>query len=143
MRRICTIPDTTHTVRINAIRETAHPLTGATTDYDPLMNLVGNARFVLLGEASHGTHEFYRARAEITQRLIRDKGFTAVAVEADWPDAYRVNCYVHGAGQDASANEALGAFRRFPTWMWRNADVLDFVGWMREHNDQAPPSAKA
>src|SRR5881398_2449699 len=124
MRRICAMSDTTPTVLIDAARETAHPLTGATTDYDPLMQLVGDARFVLLGEASHGTHEFYRARAEITKRLIREKGFSAVAVEADWPDAYRVSCYVRGAGQDGSANEALGDFKRFPTWMWRNADVL-------------------
>ncbi len=70
-----------------------HPLTGAAEDYDPLLALVGNARFVLLGEASHGTHEFYRERAQITKRLIQEKGFTAVAVEADWPDAYRVNRY--------------------------------------------------
>jgi len=83
--------DTTRTVLINAVRETAHPLTGATTDYDPLMQLIGGARFVLLGEATHGTHEFYWARAEITKRLITEKGFVAVAVEADWPDAYRVN----------------------------------------------------
>jgi erythromycin esterase-like protein len=125
---------------LDSVRQAAYPLTGAATDYDALLDLVGDARFVLLGEASHGTHEFYRIRAEITKRLIRDKGFTAVAVEADWPDAYRVNCYVRGAGQDASTHEALGDFRRFPTWMWRNADVLDFVGWLREHNDRAGPS---
>ena len=69
----------------------ARPLTGAADDYDPLLELIGDARFVLLGEASHGTHEFYRERAQITKRLIREKGFNAVAVEADWPDAYRVN----------------------------------------------------
>src|SRR5919205_993264 len=91
------------------------PLTGAAADHDPLLERVGEARFVLLGEASHGTHEFYRARAQITKRLIQEKGFTAVAVEADWPDAYRVNCYVRGAGQDTTADEALGGFRRFPT----------------------------
>src|SRR4051812_17622784 len=127
---------------LDTVRQAAHPLTGAAADYDPLLHLVSDARFVLLGEASHGTHEFYRARAEITRRLIREKGFTAVAVEADWPDAYRVNCYARGAGQDGSANEALGDFKRFPTWMWRNADVLDFIGWLREHNDHAPPDAK-
>jgi erythromycin esterase-like protein len=119
----------------NAIREAAHPLTGASTDYDPLMRLVDDARFVLLGEASHGTHEFYRERAQITKRLIKEKGFTAVAVEADWPDAYRVNRYVRGRGGDAEAVDALSGFKRFPTWMWRNADVLDFVGWLRAHND--------
>lgn len=128
---------------LDTVRQAAHPLTGAATDYDALLELVGDARFVLLGEASHGTHEFYRARAEITQRLVREKGFGAVAVEADWPDAYRVNCFVRGAGQDGSANEALGDFKRFPTWMWRNADVLDFVGWLREHNDRTRADAKA
>ncbi len=81
-------------------------------------------RIVLLGEASHGTHEFYRERARITKRLIGEKGFTAVAIEGDWPDAYRVNRYVSVAiGTDADAEEALRGFRRFPTWMWRNADV--------------------
>src|SRR5215216_3207740 len=79
-----------------AVREAAHPLTGMATDFDPLLEMIGDARFVLLGEASHGTHEFYRARARITERLIAEKGFNAVAVEADWPDAYRVNCYVRG-----------------------------------------------
>ena len=101
----------------------------------PLIDLVGDARFVLLGEASHGTHEFYRERAQITKRLILEKGFTAVAVEADWPDAYRANCYVRGASDDANAREALGDFRRFPTWMWRNTDVVDFIEWLRAHND--------
>jgi erythromycin esterase-like protein len=119
----------------NAVREAAHPLKGASMDYDPLMRLVGDARFVLLGEASHGTHEFYRERAQITKRLIQEKGFTAVAVEADWPDAYRVNRYVRGRGGDAEAVDAFVGFKRFPTWMWRNADVLDFTGWLRAHND--------
>ena len=117
------------------------PLVGAADDYDPLLELIGDARFVLLGEATHGTHEFYRERAQITKRLIREKGFTAVAVEADWPDAYRVNRYVRGRGDDAEAIDALAGFRRFPAWMWRNADVLDFVGWLRAHNDSARPGA--
>jgi erythromycin esterase-like protein len=120
---------------LTAVQHDAHPLSGAVDDYDRLLALVGDARFVLIGEASHGTHEFYRTRAEITQRLIQDKGFSAVAVEADWPDAYRVNRYVRGVGDDPTANESLADFRRFPTWMWRNADVLDFVGWLRDHND--------
>jgi erythromycin esterase-like protein len=118
-----------------AVRRAAQPLTGALTDYDALVESAGACRFVLIGEASHGTHEFYRERAVITKRLIVEKGFTAVAVEADWPDAYRVNHWVRGAGPDADAAEALGGFRRFPTWMWRNADVLDFVGWLRSHNE--------
>src|SRR5438105_2013803 len=112
MRRICAMPDTTRTVLINTVREAAHPLTGATPDYDPLMQLIGDARFVLLGEATHGTHEFYWARAEITKRLITEKSFVAVAVEADWPDAYRVNRYVRGINDDTTARDALAGFKR-------------------------------
>ena len=118
-----------------ALRELARPLAGTPSDFDPVVAAAGVARFVLLGEASHGTHEFYRIRAEITKRLIRECAFDAVAVEADWPDAYRVNRYVRGAGPDRDAVDALDDFKRFPHWMWRNADVLDFVGWLREHND--------
>lgn len=125
-----------------AIRAAATPLQGDAADFDGLLQRVGNARFVLIGEASHGTHEFYRIRAEITKRLIREKGFAGVAVEADWPDAYRVNRFVRGRGSDADATEALGGFRRFPQWMWRNADVLDFVGWLREHNDEAKGASR-
>lgn len=119
----------------DALRAQARPLSGGREDFDALLTRVRGARFVLIGEASHGTHEFYRVRAELTKRLIREQGFTAVAVEADWPDAYRVNRYVRGVSSDADASEALGGFRRFPQWMWRNADVLDFVGWLREHNE--------
>jgi predicted phosphoribosyltransferase len=134
-------PDTAASALIAAVREAAGPLTGAAGDYDALLDRIGEARFVLLGEASHGTHEFYRERARITQRLIKEKGFTAVAVEADWPDAYRVNRYVHGAGDDVDAEEALSDFRHFPRWMWRNTDVLGFVGWLRGHNDGLPAGA--
>src|SRR3990172_6964553 len=120
---------------ISTVRNSAYPLTGAATDYDPLLALIGDARLVLLGEASHGTHEFYRERAQITKRLITERGFNAIAAEADWPDAYRVNRYVRGVSDDAEAIDALGDFRRFPAWMWRNADVLDFIGWLRAYND--------
>jgi erythromycin esterase-like protein len=123
----------------DAVRRAAQPLTGAAGDYDALLDLIGEARFVLIGEASHGTHEFYRERAAITRRLIRERGFTAVAVEADWPDAYRVNCYVRGAQDDPDPEAALGGFRRFPAWMWRNTVVRDFVGWLRAYNDALPP----
>jgi erythromycin esterase-like protein len=126
-----------------AIREAAHPLSGSLDDFAPLISRIGNARFVLIGEASHGTHEFYRIRAAITKELIRSKGFTAVAVEADWPDAWRVNRYVRADGTDRDAEQALGGFKRFPQWMWRNADVLDFVGWLRAHNDALPPELRA
>src|SRR3954466_7606216 len=122
---------------LQALRETVHPL----SDRDPqdaLIDAVGNARLVLLGEASHGTHEFYRERAELTKRLVVEKGFHAVAVEADWPDAYRVNRYVRGHSDERVTIDALSDFARFPAWMWRNTDVLDFVGWLREHNDEVP-----
>jgi erythromycin esterase-like protein len=117
-----------------ALAAAARPLSGGPGDYDALLNLVGDARFVLIGEATHGTHEFYEERARITQRLIREKGFTAVAVEADWPDAYRVNRYVRGEGNDADANAALSGFERFPAWMWRNTSVATFIDWLRTHN---------
>lgn len=126
---------------LDTVREAATPLEGARADYDPLMRLVGDAHFCLLGEATHGTHEFYRERAEITKRLITEKRFTAVAVEADWPDAFRVNRYVRGLSDDKNADEALGGFKRFPTWMWRNTVVQEFVEWLRAHNDSLPEGA--
>jgi erythromycin esterase-like protein/predicted phosphoribosyltransferase len=125
------------------VRDRALPLKGDPSQYDALLEGIGDARVVLLGEATHGTHEFYRERSFITRRLIVEKGFTAVAVEADWPDAYRINRYVRGTGQDEEAVDAFGGFGRFPTWMWRNADVLDFVGWLRTHNEKQPADARA
>ncbi len=122
-------------LQVQAIRKNVHGLTGSRQDYDLLMELAGDCRFALLGEASHGTHEFYQTRAEITKRLIEEKGYSAVAVEADWPDAHRVNRYVQGRGDDANAAEALSSFKRFPTWMWRNTEVLEFIMWLRKYND--------
>jgi erythromycin esterase-like protein/predicted phosphoribosyltransferase len=116
-------------------------LTGSERDYDPLVERAAATRFVLLGEATHGTHEFYGERAEITKRLIAECGFTAVAVEADWPDAYRVNRFVRAESDDESPEEALSDFRRFPVWMWRNTVVAEFVGWLREWNDALPEGA--
>jgi len=121
---------------VDLIRDAAEPLVGSRNDFDGVIDLIGDARFVLIGEASHGTHEFYRIRAQISKLLIAERGFNAVAVEADWPDAYRVNRFVRGAGSDIDSVEALSGFQRFPQWMWRNADVLDFVGWLREYNDE-------
>jgi erythromycin esterase-like protein len=127
-----------------ALARRARPVDGAAGDYDALLDLVGDRRFVLLGEASHGTHEFYRERARITRRLIDELGFTGVAVEADWPDAYRVNRYVRGLSDDRDADAALGGFRRFPTWMWRNRDVLRFAEWLHGRNAAcADPFARA
>ncbi len=117
------------------LRDAVIPLCGAPGDFDHLLYLAREKKIVLLGEASHGTHEFYRIRGEITKRLIKEQGFNAVAVEADWPDAYRVNRFVLGEGEDAEGIDALGGFLRFPQWMWRNTDVLDFIGWLRNRND--------
>jgi len=125
-----------HSDILKAIRQAAHTLTGDAADFDPLLERIGDSRFVLIGEASHGTHEFYRLRAQLTKRLIAEKCFVAVAVEADWPDAYRINKYVRFEGEDDDAVDAFGGFQRFPAWMWRNADVLDFVGWLRNHNER-------
>jgi erythromycin esterase-like protein len=123
-------------VKLDALRREMHEVAGDRRDYDALMRMIGDASIVCIGEASHGTHEFYRERAKITQRLIEEKGFNAVAVEADWPDAYRVNRYVRAMSDDEDAEQALAGFKaQFPTWMWRNADVLDFVGWLRTVND--------
>ncbi|MDQ3799415.1 MAG: erythromycin esterase family protein, partial [Acidobacteriota bacterium] len=119
---------------IETIRAKAIPLNDSRDINDEILALVGDARFVLIGEASHGTHEFYQCRAEITKRLIAEKGFSAVAVEADFPDAYRVNRYVRGIGSDRDADEALRDFERFPLWMWRNTEVVEFVEWLKEFN---------
>jgi len=121
-----------------AVSETATPVTGSPTDYDALMALVGDARVVLLGESTHGTHEYYRERMRITQRLVEEKGFNAVAIEGDWPESYRVNEYVRGLGTDESAEQVLSGYTRFPSWMWNNTDVRDLVSWLRTHNDAQP-----
>jgi erythromycin esterase-like protein/predicted phosphoribosyltransferase len=128
---------------VATVRSAALPLEEGVPSDAALFDLVGDAQYVLIGEASHGTHEFYAARAAMTRRLIEEKGFCAVAVEADWPDAYRVNRYVSARGADATAEEALRGFERFPTWMWRNAVVLDFVGWLRERNDRRGDDERA
>lgn len=123
------------TVRI--LRSHARLLSGEDADYDSLLDNVRDQQLVLLGEASHGTHEFYLERARITQRLIEEKGFNFVAVEADFPDAVRVHRYVQGRSNDFDAEQALTDFRRFPAWMWRNTVVRDFVEWLRQRNAQA------
>ena len=118
----------------DVIRHVAVDAPGGVPPREMLSELIGDARIVLIGESSHGTQEFYRARAEITKWLIEEKGFCAVAAEADWPDAYRVNRYVRGQGIDPTAEEALRGFERFPSWMWRNTVVRDFVEWLRANN---------
>jgi len=123
------------------LRSDARKLDEHPRDYDALLEMVGEHAFVLLGEASHGTHEFYRMRAEITRRLIEEKGFDAVAVEGDWPDAHRIHRFVTGASQD-TLDQAFADFRRFPTWMWRNQDVYTFVQWLESSNAGKQPSAR-
>ena len=119
---------------LDAIRSDAIRLDDAEHDYDALIEAAGSRPFVLLGEATHGTAEFYRMRAAITRRLMVERHFDAVAVEADWPDAYRLNRHVRGEGGDESTLAAFDDFERFPTWMWRNREVLRFIEWQREHN---------
>lgn len=104
-------------------------------DLDPLMERIGDARFVLLGEASHGTHEYYTWRTAITKRLIKEKNFNFIAVEGDWPDCYRVNRYVKGySDQDKTPQEVLHNFRRWPTWMWANWEIAALIEWLKTHN---------
>src|SRR5688572_12179540 len=117
------------TTEAAVLREFAHPAFSE-EDYEPLLELAGAAQFVLIGEASHGTEEFYAIRAALTRRLIKEKGFRAVALEADWPDTLRVHRYVTGHSREPDAAAALGDFRRFPSWMWRNTVMVDFVTWL-------------
>ncbi|MDQ3365483.1 MAG: erythromycin esterase family protein [Myxococcota bacterium] len=117
----------------SALARVARPIRGE-DEIDQLVELLGSARFVLLGEATHGSHEFYALRAALTRRLIGQRGFAAVAIEGDWPDALRVDRYIRGLGEDESADSALASFERFPRWMWRNEDVAALVEWLRYHN---------
>ena len=118
------------------LRQSARALESA-SDLDPLIDRIGDARYVLLGEASHGTSEYYTWRAQLSKRLILEKGFSFIAVEGDWPDCYRVNRYVKRyPGSGANAFEVLHAFERWPTWMWANREIVELAEWMRRYNDQ-------
>lgn len=122
-----------------ALRRVAQPIVREGDGDDEILARIGHAQIVLIGEASHGTHDFYAERARLTRLLIEKRGFDAVAAEADWPDAWRVNRWVHRlGGDDATAAEALRGFERFPAWMWRNAAVLEFTGWLRDWNEHHP-----
>jgi protein-L-isoaspartate(D-aspartate) O-methyltransferase len=127
---------------VKLIRETAELITDIDeVDLGPLLHRMGDARVVLLGEATHGTSEFYRMRARITKELILRRGFNFVAVEADWPDAARINQYIMHA---PAKQEQWKAFARFPTWMWRNQEALELVEWLRTRNAQvAEPERRA
>lgn len=119
---------------LDVLREAAVPFEPTLDGFGLLLDAIGHARLVLIGEASHGTHQFYDIRAQLTKALVLRKGFNIVAVEADWPDAYRANRWVRGIGDDPDSETALGDFTRFPRWMWRNRDVVGFLEWLREHN---------
>ncbi len=143
VRKLLATPTTNGSTSRPAVRTAAEIVSSVAIDApagvpprETLEELIGDARIVLIGESSHGTHEFYDARAAITKWLIEEKGFCAVAAEADWPDAYRVNRYVRGLGEDKNADEALSGFERFPAWMWRNTVVRDFVDWLRTRNQR-------
>src|SRR5689334_7562943 len=123
---------------LNAVRSLSRPLRSP-ADLDPLLDRIAEARYVLLGEASHGTHEYYTWRAAISRRLIEKRGFSFIAVEGDWPDCYRVNRYVKGYPNSGdSAHEVLHAFERWPTWMWANEEVVELAEWLRLHNQHLP-----
>jgi len=122
------------------IRHIALPLE-TPTDLSPLLELIGDAQYVLLGEATHGTHEFYTWRAELSKRLICERQFSFIAVEGDWPDCYRVNRYVKDFPDSGERAEAvLHAFDRWPTWMWANRETVALVEWLRHHNTPLPAS---
>src|SRR5438270_8756487 len=126
---------------MQAAQRIAHPLHTA-DDLDPLLDRIGDARFVLLGEASHGTSEYYTWRMRLSKRLIQEKGFSFVAVEGDWPDCYRVNRYIKGYDDSGDeARDVLRAFARWPTWMWANEEIAELMGWMRQRNQRAAQKA--
>src|SRR4026208_2318447 len=111
------------------IRRSARWFEAAPDGFGPLLDSIGDATLVLIGEASHGTHEFYRIRADLTAALIERKGFNLVAAEADWPDAYRASRGARLRSDAPDAAAALDSFTRFPRWMWRNEVVVDFLQW--------------
>lgn len=122
---------------IDVIHSLAEPMQIKDNNYDSLLRKIGDARFVLIGEASHGTHEFYQIRVEISQALIKQKGFMAIAIEGDWPNAYRIHRYLQGQGEVITGcNEALEGFNQFPIWMWRNTVIREFLQSLRKYNDQ-------
>ncbi len=128
---------------IDQLRELSRPLRSP-NDLDPLIDCIGDARYVLLGEASHGTAEYYTWRASLTQRLIVEKGFSFIAVEGDWPDCHRVNRFIKGrADANSSARDVLHGFSRWPTWMWANEEIVRLVEWLRRHNNSLPDNSKA
>ncbi len=127
---------------VNVIQQSSLPLPGKAA-LQPLFDKIGNARIVMLGEATHGTHEYYTWRAYISQRLIEEKGFNCIAVEGDWPDAFEVNRFIKGYDTpEKNSIDVLRNFNRWPTWMWANWEMVALVNWMKEHNRSRPPHEK-
>jgi len=127
---------------VELLKRTSTPLENL-EDLDPLINYIGDAKYVLLGEASHGTHEYYTWRAKITQRLIQEKGFSFIGVEGDWPDCYRLNRFAKGyLNSGTDVYKVLNEFKRWPTWMWANWEVAAFAEWLRQHNRDVPEEQK-
>jgi erythromycin esterase len=122
------------------VRALARPLRNP-RDLDPLLERIGDARVVLLGEASHGTHEYYAWRTAVTRRLVDEQGFSFVAVEGDWPDCHRVHCSVTLASGE-EPHEALRGYERWPTWMWANEEVTSLTAWLRDHNADRPDAER-
>ncbi|HLG03993.1 MAG TPA: erythromycin esterase family protein [Bacteroidia bacterium] len=124
------------------LKKISHKLELA-SDLDPLMELIGDARYVLLGEASHGTHEYYTWRTRLSKRLIAEKGFSFIAVEGDWPDCYRVNRFIKGYDNaGTTAIDVLKEFNRWPTWMWANWEIVQLVEWLQKHNKNFPANKR-
>jgi len=136
------VPDRDHGYIMEAVRAIARPLYGE-HELDDIAELIAHKRIVMLGEASHGTHEFYDLRAALTRRLIARHGFAAVAVDGDWPDVLRIDHYVRSGGEEETAEDALAAFERFPRWMWRNEEVVAFVEWLHTYNRGRPGGERA
>lgn len=127
---------------VDILRKFAKPLTENKNDYDELIERIGDNSIVLLGEASHGTHEFYKARAEITKRLITERGFTIIAIEGDWPDANKVDRYIRSNDDIKTTEESVSDFKRFPAWMWRNQEMIELISWLKKHNDATDSKSK-
>jgi erythromycin esterase len=123
----------THREAVEILSKVSRPLQGR-HGLDPIMERIGNARVVMLGEASHGTHEFYTIRNAISRRLIREKGFNFIAVEGDWPDCYRINRFIKHYEDNSQPLHVLTKFHRWPTWMWANWEIVALSEWLRNHN---------
>lgn len=144
MRRYFTKPaGLNETEIVSSVKQWAYPLL-TKADLQPLFDRIGDARIVMLGEASHGTHEYYTWRTYITKRLIEEKGFRFIAVEGDWPDCYRLNRFVKGLdSENKSAFKVLHAFNRWPTWMWANWEIVSLADWLQQYNAALPLNKRA